>query len=86
MGVFVTRGDVRIISRRNYRTSIAVAAFSTRARPNGAISVPVRWEELNRIKQGDQWNVGNIRDRLRRLREDPWREFWSARQRLGNML
>jgi bifunctional non-homologous end joining protein LigD len=76
------RGKILIDYKRNYRTSIAVAAFSTRAVPNAAISVPIKWEELGRIKGSDQWNVKSIRDRLRRLKVDPWRDFWSARQRL----
>ncbi|MFL5611278.1 MAG: DNA ligase D, partial [Gemmatimonadaceae bacterium] len=76
------RGKLLIDYKRNYRTSIAVAAFSTRANPGGTVSVPVKWEELARLKGSDTWNVSNIRDRLRRLPADPWKEFWSARQRL----
>lgn len=68
--------------KRNYRTSIAVAAFSMRARPNGAISVPVSWSELGRIDGSDEWTVENIRRRLRGQRSDPWREYWTSRQRL----
>jgi bifunctional non-homologous end joining protein LigD len=76
------RGKLLIDYKRNYRTSIAVAAFSTRASPDGTISVPVKWEELGRINGSDAWNVTNIRDRLRRLAVDPWKGYWAARQRL----
>jgi bifunctional non-homologous end joining protein LigD len=76
------RGKILIDYKRNYRTSIAVAAFSTRATPDGTISVPVKWEELGRLKGSDAWNVINIRERLRRLSADPWKDYWSARQRL----
>ncbi|MFN2635598.1 MAG: DNA ligase D [Gemmatimonadaceae bacterium] len=76
------RGKILIDYKRNYRTSIAVAAFSTRARPNGAMSVPVKWEELSRLERGDTWNVDNIRDRLLRLKADPWAGYWKSRQRL----
>src|SRR3954464_5036353 len=77
------RGKLLIDYKRNYRTSIAVAAFSTRATPDGAMSVPVKWEELGRLKASDTWNVTNIRERLQRLSADPWKEYWSSRQRLS---
>ncbi len=78
------RGRVLIDYKRNYRTSIAVAGFSTRARPGAPLSVPVKWEELGRIRRSDQWNIETIRERLGRLKADPWRQFWSARQRLAS--
>jgi bifunctional non-homologous end joining protein LigD len=76
------RGKILIDYKRNYRTSIAVAAFSPRATPSGAVSVPVSWEELGRLKSPDSFTVENIRDRLKRLRADPWKGYWSTRQRL----
>jgi bifunctional non-homologous end joining protein LigD len=75
-------GRVLIDYKRNHRTSIAVAGFSMRAKPNGAMSVPVRWEELGRLGAGDVFTVENIRARLDRLRDDPWKEYWRVRQRL----
>ena len=76
------RGKVLIDYKRNYRTSIAVAGFSLRARPDASMSIPVRWEELGRIRSA-QWNAGNVTERLRRLKVDPWKDFWSTRQRLA---
>ena len=76
------KGKLLIDYKRNYRTSIAVAGFSTRATPKGSMSVPVKWEELGRLSGSDAWHVGNIRDRLRRLGADPWQDYWSERQRL----
>jgi len=76
------RGKILIDYKRNYRTSIAVAAFSTRALPNGSMSVPIAWEELARLKASDWWTVENIRERLRRMRGDPWRGYFKSRQRL----
>lgn len=77
------RGKLLIDYKRNYRTSIAVAAFSTRASPDGAMSVPVKWEELGRLEGGDSWNVANIRARLRKASADPWKGYWASRQRLS---
>jgi bifunctional non-homologous end joining protein LigD len=76
------RGKLLIDYKRNYRTSIAVAGFSTRAKPTGAMSIPVKWEELAGLSGSDQWTVANIAARLRRLRSDPWKGYWSSRQRL----
>ena len=76
------RGKILIDYKRNYRTSIAVAAFSTRALPNGSMSVPIAWDELARLKASDWWTVKNIRERLRRMRGDPWRGYFRSRQRL----
>ena len=76
------RGKILIDYKRNYRTSIAVSAFSTRAAPNGAMSVPIAWEELGRLKASDVFTVQNIRDRLRRIKGDPWRGYFGSRQRL----
>jgi DNA primase len=30
----------------------------------------------------DAWTATNIRERLRRQRSDPWRGYWSSKQRL----
>jgi bifunctional non-homologous end joining protein LigD len=76
------RGKILIDYKRNYRTSIAVAAFSTRATPRATMSVPVKWEELGRIGGSATWNATNIRERLRRLKVDPWKTYWSNKQRL----
>ncbi len=76
------RRKILIDYKRNHRTSIAVAGFSTRATPTGAMSVPIRWEELGRIKGSAAWHVGNIEERLRRLATDPWSGYWKSRQRL----
>jgi bifunctional non-homologous end joining protein LigD len=75
-------GKVLIDYKRNYRTSIAVAGFSLRARPEATIAVPVKWEELSKIRS-DQWTATNIGARVRRLKTDPWEGYWESRQRLS---
>lgn len=67
---------------RNNRGSTSVAAFSTRARPGCPISVPIGWDELGARLRPDQFRLANVRRRLRRLKEDPWRDYWTLRQRL----
>jgi len=75
-------GKVLIDYKRNYRTSIAVAGFSPRAKPNGAMAVPVTWAELGRLGAADRFTVESIRRRLHATRTDPWRDYWTSRQRL----
>jgi bifunctional non-homologous end joining protein LigD len=67
---------------RNNRGSTAVAAFSTRARPGAPVSMPIAWDELGPRLRPDQFNLRNAPKRLERLKEDPWREYWTLRQRL----
>jgi bifunctional non-homologous end joining protein LigD len=67
---------------RNNRGSTAVAAYSTRARPGCPVAVPIAWEELTARLKPDQFGLRNVRERLRRLKDDPWREYGKVRQRL----
>lgn len=66
---------------RNNRTATAVAAYSTRARPGGTVSVPLDWDELGARTPSDAFDVPAV---LRRVRErgDPWRALLRCRQRL----
>ena len=68
---------------RNNRGSTAVAAFSTRARPGCPVSVPIGWDELTPRLRPDQFTLRNVRRRLARLKTDPWRDYWTVRQRLS---
>lgn len=69
--------------KRNHRAAVAVAAYSPRARPSGAVGVPLAWSELRSSLRPDRWTVTNVRERLRRLKRDPWVGLWQSRQRLG---
>jgi len=67
---------------RNNRTNTSIAAFSTRARPDGTVSVPLSWRELSTVRQPSQFTIATVPARLRKLRRDPWEAYWSTRQRL----
>ena len=54
------RGKVLIDYKRNYRTSIAVAAFSPRARPNATVSVPIDWNQVTARLKPDRFTVRSI--------------------------
>ena len=57
-------GRIFIDYLRNGRGATTVAAWSARARPGLGISVPVRWEELPKLKSGSHWTVKNVHTRL----------------------
>jgi bifunctional non-homologous end joining protein LigD len=57
-------GKIYIDYLRNGRGATTVCAWSARSRPGLGISVPVRWEELGKLKGGDHWTVGTVHTRL----------------------
>jgi bifunctional non-homologous end joining protein LigD len=68
---------------RNNRGSTSVAAYSTRARPEAPVSVPLAWEELQRDLRPDQFTVENLPRRLSSLKADPWARYFTLRQKLA---
>ncbi len=76
------RGRVFIDHLRNGRGATAVAAYSTRARPGAPVALPVAWEELSMLRRADLFRVVDLPARLDRLREDPWKDFFTLEQRL----
>ncbi len=67
---------------RNNRTNTSVAAFSPRARPGATVSVPLAWDELGPRLDPARFDMKTVPRRLRRLREDPWRDYFTCQQRL----
>ena len=76
------RGRVFIDYLRNGRGATAVAAYSTRAHATASVSTPLAWEELTESIRSDHFKIDNLRQRLAVLKDDPWRDFFSIRQRL----
>ncbi|MBZ0232261.1 MAG: non-homologous end-joining DNA ligase [Deltaproteobacteria bacterium] len=79
-------GKILVDYKRNYRGAIAVAGFSIRARPAAPVAVPIAWREVTSRLRPDQWTVTNLRDRLARLRSDPWAGYASCTQALTPVL
>jgi len=67
---------------RNNRTNTSIAAFSTRERPNGTVSVPLAGNELSPARTPDRFTMATVPARVARLRRDPWKQYWSSTQRL----
>jgi bifunctional non-homologous end joining protein LigD len=76
------QGRILIDYLRNDRGSTAVAAYSTRSKPQATVSTPLAWEELSERLRSDHFTVGNLRNRLEFLDRDPWQGFFKLRQRL----
>ncbi|CAN5378384.1 DNA ligase D [soil metagenome] len=75
-------GKIFIDYLRNAAEATAVAAFSTRSRPGAPVSVPLAWEELSLDLHSDSYTVLNVRERLAGLKQDPWAEYFTLKQRL----
>jgi bifunctional non-homologous end joining protein LigD len=67
---------------RNNRGSSTIAAFSARARAGLGVSVPLAWNEVEHTTGGDQWTIGNLRERLDALKSDPWAGYSTCRQHI----
>jgi bifunctional non-homologous end joining protein LigD len=65
---------------RNNRTNTSICAYSPRAQAMAPVSVPIRWTELK--ERPDRWTLLAVANRLRRLRTDPWAEYWQSSQPL----
>ena len=64
---------------RNNRTNTTIAAFSPRARDGAPVSFPVAWEDLTPRLDPERVTIASA---PRRLRDDPWKDYWKLRQRL----
>jgi len=68
---------------RNNRTNTSIAAYSTRARPQATVSVPLSWQELSSARTPDRFTMATVPDRLARLRGDPWKAYGRTKQRIS---
>jgi bifunctional non-homologous end joining protein LigD len=71
-------GKIFIDYLRNGRGNTAVAAYSTRARPGAAVSMPLAWDVLTEEIGPAYFTVDNAPARLQSLAADPWADFFKA--------
>lgn len=67
---------------RNNRTNTSIAAYSTRAKPDAPVSVPLDWSELSAARRPERFTMRTVRARLRALRLDPWSAYHRCAQRI----
>jgi bifunctional non-homologous end joining protein LigD len=67
---------------RNNRTNTSICAFSVRAREGAPVSMPIGWKGLTVANKPGRFTIRTVPAYLARVRIDPWRDYWNARQRL----
>ena len=80
------KGKIFIDYLRNGRGATAICAYSTRARPGAPVSMPLRWDELAKVKAGNAFTVENAAARVRSQRQDPWHDFDRKRVDLARVI
>jgi bifunctional non-homologous end joining protein LigD len=75
----VRHGRIFIDYLRNGLGASAIAPYSTRARPGSPVALPLRWQELSRLRSGSQFS---LKDAIHRMRSDPWAKLATTKQRL----
>jgi bifunctional non-homologous end joining protein LigD len=73
------QGKIFIDYLRNGEGASAIAPYSTRARKNAPVALPLDWKELSRLKSGDSFHMA---DAVKRLKKDPWKEMSKLKQSL----
>jgi len=77
------RGKIFIDYLRNQRGSTAIAPYSTRARPDASVALPVSWPALARLSSA---RPASVKDAARIVRDgDPWPGYFSLRQGLPHL-
>ena len=76
------KGLIFVDYLRNGRGSTAIVPYSTRARPQMTVAVPLKWRELSPRIKSDHFHLRNVRRRLASLRSDPWEEMARTSQSL----
>lgn len=80
------RGGVIFIDwLRNTRGATSVCSWSLRARESAGVAVPLRWEELARIKAADAFPLDKALARAKRLKADPWHGIDAVKQTLPSL-
>ncbi len=74
------KGKIFIDYLRNGRGATSICAYSTRARANAPVSVPLFWEELDTDVRGNTYTLRTLPERLESLPSDPWADFFKVRQ------
>ncbi len=70
---------------RNGRGATSVTSWSLRARKGAPVAMPIRWEELGRVKGPAAFDLRKALRRATTLKQDPWEEYASTRQSLPKL-
>lgn len=67
------KGKIFIDYLRNKKGATSVCPYSIRLKENASISMPIFWNELDKIKPQDI-TIKNVKERLKK--KDPWSDFF----------
>ncbi len=79
------KGRIFVDWLRNGRGATSIASFSPRARAGAPVAMPLRWEELGRVKAGNAYDIHSAPRRMRRMKGHPWGDFMAMRQSLPGL-
>ena len=75
-------GRIFIDWLRNARGATSVASWSLRARAGAPVAMPLRWEDLARLKSPTTFDLVAALKRAKTLRKHPWGDFARTKQAL----
>jgi bifunctional non-homologous end joining protein LigD len=75
-------GKIFIDWLRNGRGSTSVCSWSLRAREHATVAVPLRWEDLGKVKSPGEFTLDKALQRAARLKSDPWKDMATLKQAL----
>ncbi|MDQ7970129.1 MAG: DNA ligase D [Oxalicibacterium faecigallinarum] len=78
-------GKIFIDYLRNGFGATTVAAWSLRSRPGLSVSVPVAWDEVEKLQSSGQWTIANIHTRLDKG-NTPWADYDQSLQNLSQAM
>lgn len=80
------KGKVYVDYLRNVRGANAVGAFSTRAKERAPVSVPLGWDEIDRLSGSTDWTVAEVPRRVLASppgrATDPWARYRKLKQKV----
>ncbi len=79
------RGGVIFIDWLRNTRATSVCSWSLRARESAGVAVPLRWEELARVRAADAFSMAKALARAKRLKADPWQGIDALKQTLPRM-
>jgi bifunctional non-homologous end joining protein LigD len=77
-------GKVFLDANQNARHKNLAVAYSPRAKPGAPVSMPLRWDELGKIRAAD-FNMDTAPERVS-VRGDAWAKIYDAKQDLHELL
>lgn len=76
-------GKIFLDYLRNGFGSTAIAPYSLRAKARATAAVPLAWKELGTLKSSDGFDLHSTLERLASERQDPWKDYFKLKQRIG---